>query len=376
MSELGQDQIFCPSCGVSNVRDATQCTACQGPILRDPIPIGKVAVGDTFASKTRRNGLIIGGAITLAVLASGGYAYSRYHSAQSDLAQARVALKNDDYQTARILAEDAAKAWPVVNVKPIEAQALALAQSAHYYQLGMTAYNAGQYGNATVDFKRVAQGDSRYTAARGYIQHIGVGTTDLGRVKAAIHAMTTVLNDIQNYSNDYNTTVNYSNAALSEYQNGYYYGYSASTNFNNNVTAGESALNILQQDENQASTDVAALSAALGLISATPTLSGAAVAGIDSASQGFINNTSQIDSDLSSELSSFQNISNGTTTQAYGVSSDISGINQAEAGMTTNQNDLQSAAGTFIGYASGVIGNYLGLTASLKASLKASIAGG
>ncbi len=375
--EIGQGQIFCPSCGVSNVKGATQCVACQEPILRDPILIGKDGTtAIPVVSNTRRNGLIIGITMLVVLACGGGYVYYRYHTAQSDLTQAGAALRKDHYVKARALAEDATRAWPPMNVQTIDAQALALAHSAHYYQLGTTAYNEGQYANATADFKRVAQGDSRYNTARGYVKRIAIGTTDLQRVKAAIHAMAAVINDMQNYSNDYNTAVNYSNAALSEYQNGYYYGYNPSSNFNNNVTAGLSALNILQQDETQASTDVATLSGDLGLVAATPTLSGASVAGIDSASQGFINNASQIDTALSSELSSFQNISNGTATQAYGVSSDISTANQGEAGMTTDQNNLQSSVLTFIGYTSGVLGNCLGLTASIKASLKASVSAG
>lgn len=377
--ELDHSKIFCPACGASNVKAATQCATCQEPIVRDPIPLAvHTEAPAPQEKKPRRWGRVMGGAIAVLILAGGGYAYTRYQAAQSDLAQARSALAKDNYQSAESLAQKALQTWPGVNVKAIDKEATGLSQSAHYYQVATVAYGNGQYREASVDFKRVVPGDSKYHAAQGFVKQIAIGTTDLNRVKAAIQAVARVLKDLQNYNNDYNTTVNYANAAWTEYQNGYYYGYSPTTNFDNNVSAGQSALNILQQDQSQASTASATLSAALGLVSATATLSGGSATGINSASQALVNNTSQIDSAITDELTSFQNIMNGTTAQAYGVSSDISSTNQAESSMTTNQNNLMNSAATFIGYASGVISNYLGLSAgtSLKAELKSSLTGG
>lgn len=382
--EVGQVPIFCPACGAENQQDATRCVGCQESLLRDPIPIGKnfESVENT-KKRSRRWWTISSGAMLLLVLAAGGYTYNRYHTAQLDISYAKRALKTGNYQSARTWAKDAVHSWSGANVKGIISEASNLAQSARYYHSALSAYNSGQYTTALGDFKRVAKGYSHYQSAQAYVGRISTGLSDLKRIKGVVSAIATVYNDIQTYNNDiqtynndYNTAVNYSNSALTEYQNGYYYGYSPSASFDNNVASGESALNNLQQDASLLATDSTALSSALGLVSATPSLSQATVDNIKTAAQALVNDASSLDTNMSSELTAFQNISNGSATQAYGVSSDIASSNQAEANMTTDQNNLSGSTGNFIGYTSGVIGKYLGISSSsVKANFKSIIAG-
>jgi len=378
MDNEPQAQLFCPACGAPIARDAKGCASCGKRITRALITL-PVEESPEPAEARRRSlawGRISVGVIGLLVLAVGGYTFARYHHAQSDLADARKALQKDRYRRARGLADTAQRLWPWVQVRSIDAQADALANSAHYYQVGTAAFTSGQYALAASNFKMVAAGDIHYAAAQHDLTRTDTGIRDLQRVKMALRDVESVLNDMQTYSSDYNTTVGYSNTALADYQNnGTVFGYSPGANFDTNVADGQTALSILESDASRLSTDGSSLSATLGLISATPTLSQAAVSGIDSAIQDFVNNTSQIDTNMSSELASFQSISNGTASQAYGLSGDISGANQAEAGMTTDENNLQGAVSQFVGYTAGVVGSYLGLTNSLKSEFETLVSG-
>lgn len=370
-------EIFCPECGEPNNRETTKCKSCGKSILHPPVPLHETPpASPDRSSKPIPWARIAIGAGALVVLAGGGYVFARYHQAQSDLAAARVALSKDNYHKAMALAQSAEQQWPLAEVKAIKAEAVALANSAHFYHLGNVALSGGHYTLAAKDFRKVAHSDAHYSVARHDLSRINTGTMDLHRVKVALRAIGAVMNDMQSFGDDYNTTIGYSNAALKDYQNNdTLFGFFPGTNFDTNVSNGETAFNTLESDESKLSTDVSALSAALGLVSATPTLNHASVAGIDNAAQGFVNDASQIDSNISGELSSFENLSNGTATQAYGVSSDVSGANQGEAAMTNDGNNIQGSVSQFVGYTSGVIGGYLGLTSSLKAEFKSLVAG-
>ncbi|NMP25087.1 zinc ribbon domain-containing protein [Sulfobacillus harzensis] len=356
--------LYCPQCGTAMKRSALRCPACGADIKVGPIPLYREAAARTEGP--RRRGLAILGTAASLVLLTGGYAFQRYHTATSDLGKAHQALLQDHWKLAEAEARDAKDAWPNMDTQGVEKRAQALGASAHYFNLALTLYHQGHYGKATADFRKVAAGDSHYPLARKYVADIITGEADLSRVQALSKAVVAISDDITSYTNDYNSTVDYANQALSAYQNGIsLFGYSPSVSFANNVANGQSAFSSLQQDASQLSTDVSALSTALGLISATPTLRNASLANIESAAQGLVNNSSQIDTAFSDELSSFQAIANGSATVAYGLSSDVSAINQQEAAWSRNQNNLSNAVSHFAGFASGVVGRYLGLQHSL-----------